>query len=551
MQIRLFVTNGVAAILLAQPPFAQAQAQAQALPEQIDRCIESKALLARQPLAPATRDEEFLRRVWLDFAGTIPSSNALADFVRDPSPDKRSKVLAQLFGAPAFSERMAEAFNVMLMERNGENEQWKSYLADAFRTEKSWDVMAREIINPDFKNEALRGAGFFITRRLEKVGQQETDYPGLTRDTGRFFMGVDLQCCQCHKHLTVGDYKQVDFNGLFVAFQNAKLQDASAEKKGASLMEGLLAKKYEFVSVLSGTKGETGPRVPFGVEVPIPTLTKEEQWIEAPDPKKKTPGVPRFSPLKELAERLACAENPYFARNLANRLWFLVMGRGLVEPLDLIHSENPPSHPELLELLAAAIVEHKFNIKSVLRELVHTRTYQRSSHLPEGGKEPPEALFTSAAERPLSAEQLTRSFLAATGESRRVIEGKGWEGVEGTKYGKKDFEKAFAAAFANAAKDPEVTVNPTLKAALFMRNNDLVLWSLKRRPGNLIDQLCGLEDAGSVAEALYGSVLSRQPTPEEKAETAAFLAKHETSREKALGWHAWALLSSIEFFTNH
>lgn len=547
MQSRPSFCGGIAATLLALPLFAQAQS----LPERIDFYVEAKALAAGQPLSPATGDEEFLRRVCLDFAGTLPSSEALAAFVRDPSPDKRAKALERLFEAPAFSERMAEAFNVMLMERNGENERWRSYLAEAFRAGKPWDVMAREIINPDFKEEALRGAGFFITRRLEKVGQQETDYPGLTRDTGRFFMGVDLQCCQCHKHLTVGDYKQVDFNGLFVAFQNAKLQEVSGEKKGASLAEGLLAKKYEFVSVLSGTKGETGPRVPFGVEVPIPPLAKEEQWLEAPDPKKKIPGVPRFSPLKELAERLACAENPYFARNLANRLWFLVMGRGLVEPLDLIHSENPPSHPELLDLLAAAIVEHKFNIKSILRELVHTRTYQRSSLLPEGAKETPEALFACAAERPLSAEQLMRSFLAATGESERVVESKGWEGVDGAKYGKKDFEKVFAAAFANAAKEPELSVNPTLKAALFLRNNELVLWSLKRRPGNLIDRLCALEDAGPIAEALYGSVLSRQPTPEEKAETAAFLAKHETSREKALGRYAWALLSSIEFFTNH
>ena len=205
---------------------------------------------------------------------------------------------------------MAEVFNIQLMERNGDSEEWRRYLTDSFRENKPWDQMVREMVSPDFKNEKLRGAGYFITRRLEKVGQQETDYPGLTRDTGRLFMGVDLQCCQCHRHLTVDDYKQIDFNGLFVTFQNVKLQLAGGNHKTGWLSEGLLAKKYEFVSVLNRAKGETGPRVPLGPEVDIPALAEKELWIEPPDKKTRALGVPRFSPLKELAVRLASARIP-------------------------------------------------------------------------------------------------------------------------------------------------------------------------------------------------------------------------------------------------
>ncbi len=526
-------------------------ARAESLSQRIDTLIAAKAKAAAQPLAAPAEDAEFFRRAWLDFNGSIPLAEETRKFLADSAPDKRSKLIDRLFAAPEFAGRMAEVFNIQLMERNGDNEEWRRYLMDSFRENKPWDRMVREMVSPDFKDEKLRGAGHFITRRLEKVGQQDTDYPGLTRDTGRLFMGVDLQCCQCHKHLTVNDYKQVDFSGLFVAFQNAKLQPAGGDYKSAWLSEGLLAKKYEFVSVLSSAKGATGPRVPLGAEVDIPALPESEQWIEPPDKKKRALGVPRFSPLKELGQRLASGENPYFARNIANRVWFLAMGRGLVEPLDLIHSENPASHPELLDLLAKEITGHKFDIKWLLRELALTQTYARSSILPADAKDAPEELFTVAKERPLAAEQLARAFLTATGEQDRVLGGEGWDGIEGKKVERKEFERAFTAAFANAAKEPELSVNPTLRAALFLRNNDLVLWALQRRKGNLMDRVAAMSDAGQIADELYVSILTRPPTAEEKTEVATFLAKHHATREKALGHYSWAMLSSMEFFVNH
>lgn len=524
---------------------------AEPLHRQVDQFIAARALAAKQPLAGPADDAEFLRRAWFDFAGTTPGSEETKKFLADKSADKRARLIDQLIAAPRFAEQMAEAFNIQLMERNGDNDEWRRWLTESFRANKPWDQMAREILGPDFKDEKARGAGWFITRRLEKVGQQDTDYPGLTRDAGRLFMGVDLQCCQCHKHLTVKDYKQVDFNGLFVAFQNTKLQTAGGDYKTPWVQEGLMTNKYEFVSVLSSVKGATGPRVPLGAEVPLPDPAKDDLWLVPPDKKTRSPGVPKFSPLKELAARVASPDNPLFARNIANRVWWQLMGRGLVEPLDLNHSENPASHPELLDLLAQELVAHKFDLQWLVRELALTQTYQRTSLLPPGAKHPPEELFTVAKERPLAAEQLARAFLAATGEHERVVAGKGWEGVEGKKHTQKDFEKAFLAAFANAAKEPELAVNPTLRAALFLRNNDLVLWALQRRKGNLLDRVAALTDPTQVAEELYTAILSRPPVAEEKAELATYLAKHAASREKALGHYAWAMLSSMEFFTNH
>jgi hypothetical protein len=108
---------------------------------------------------------------------------------------------------------MEELLNQMLMERCGEDPEWQKFLAWAADTNQPWDVISRAILDPDAESELARGAAYFITNRLTKIGQQETDFPGLTRDVGRMFMGVDLQCAQCHDHLFIDDYKQIDFQG--------------------------------------------------------------------------------------------------------------------------------------------------------------------------------------------------------------------------------------------------------------------------------------------------------------------------------------------------
>ena len=102
----------------------------------------------------------------------------------------------------------------MLMERLGDHDEWLSFLEQSIRDNKPWDQIVREILDPNADDEAIRGAAFFWTKRLENYGQNPVDYPALTRDVGRLFLGVDLQCAQCHDHLFIDDYKQADFQGL-------------------------------------------------------------------------------------------------------------------------------------------------------------------------------------------------------------------------------------------------------------------------------------------------------------------------------------------------
>jgi len=508
----------------------------------VDRLVAVQA--GKQKLAGAASDSEFLRRVYLDFAGQIPTADVARKFLANKSADKRARLIDQLFADARWAETMAERFHVMLMERRGKDDEWRQWLGAAFKTNKPWDAMAREILAPEGTDATKAGAWFFITKRLEKYGQNPTDFPGLTRDVGRMFMGVDLQCAQCHRHLTVKDYKQVDFQGLYSAFSNIRLQRTNETIRVAWASEGLLKKKLEFGSVFSETKKTTGPRVPFGEEVAIPVFKKGEEWAVKPDRKKKITGVAAFSPLKEIAARMTTAENPYFARNIANRAWFLMMGRGLIEPLDLAHSKNPPSHPELLDLLAKELVARKFDLKWLFRELALTQTYQRSSVLPKGGNAP-RHLFVAAKERPIAAEALLRNVLLATGEEARVGKLK-----EDDEHSLKNFEELFQATFANAPREPELAVNATLKAALFLRNNESLLWLVKRREGNLVDRLVKLKEPAKIADAVFLNVLSRAPSKEEQAMVKSFLEKQKI-RDRALGDLVWALLSSTEFYVNH
>ena len=324
------------------------------------------------------------------------------------------------------------------------------------------------------------------------------------------------------------------------------------DRTTAWLSEGALTAKYDFVSVLTQVKGQTGPRVPFSEEVAIPDLKGDDVWLVKPDKKKNVVGQPKFSPLQETAKGIATKDNPWFVHNIANRMWWLLMGRGLVEPLDLNHAGNPASHPELLDLLSDQLVAHNFDLKWLIHELALTQTYQRSSQMPAGAKAPAEDLFAVARERPLSAEQLARAFLRATGEWGRVSENKKAEANDDLKrYARTDFEGAFRTAFANAPKEPELTVNATLKSALFLRNSDQVLWAVKPREGNLVARVAAVTDNAQVADELYLAVLTRLPVAEEKAEVAAWLEKRAADRPRAVGDYAWALLSSAEFFCNH
>lgn len=512
-----------------------------ALHQRIDALIKQGAkggAAARQ-----TDDAEFFRRIWLDFAGRIPTAQATKDFLASTAPDKRQKALEELFAAPTYADRMADAFNVILLERRGENPDFKTYLKASFAANKPWDQLSRELLNPDADNEGARAAGFFLSKRLENYGQNPIDYPGLTRDVGRLFLGMDLQCAECHNHLFIDDYKQADFQGLFAVYRNTFVR---TDVKFPAVGERAMAGKWEFASVFDPAKVQIGPRSPGGKEFDVPPPKVDDKKKNPKD----LPPRPEFSGVDLLSREITHRDNRQFAKNAANRIWFVLLGRGIVHPLDMHHSANPPSHPELLDLLATELVAHNFDTKWLLKEIALTDAYQRSSQELDAAKPADPARFLVAIERRLSSEQLMWSTLQATEDIGRATGATKNDGAPPLPAADQ-IKKGFNDAFANDARDPEEVVNSTVKGALFWRNDASITQVLKRRPGNLLDRLAGMSDNTQLVDELYLAVLSRRPGATEQADFVAFLSKSGSEREIAIRDAVWALVSSMEFFVNH
>jgi len=507
--------------------------------------------------APQSDDAEFLRRAYLDLAGRIPSATEAREFLADSASDKRERLIDALLAGPDYPRRMRELFHAMLLERRGENDEWTAFLQNAFERNLPWHRIARAILNPNSNDERLRGAAFFMTQRLVKEGAMApVDVPGLTRDVARLLAGVDLECAQCHNHLTISDYSQQDFQGLHMIFENVKTR---TDLKFPAVSEGVLADKKEFKSVFEQVAMTTGPLIPGGTEVAIPKFEKGQEYLVEPDRKKRTPGVPKFSPLESLSEHLASSQNDLFTRNIVNRLWFAMMGRGLVQPLDLHHSENPPSHPKLLDLLASEFAASGFNIRWLLREMALSKTYQRTTRLPyASAAEQPVESYAVGLEKRLSPEQLFWSLITATGDldrHRTRLKEAGKPAATGDDIVNQTPEltalkKAMVDTFANPPKEPEVDFAPSVKGALFLMHEDRILERLKPQTGNLVERAAAQGDADVVRE-LFLSVFSRNPTDDELASLTDYLKQNSDRRDDAVANLTWALLTSTEFVVNH
>lgn len=500
---------------------------AEPLTAKIDDAIRTKA--GQAPLSPPADDAEFIRRVYLDLAGHIPTRNETHRFLHDRQPDKRSRLINQLLASSDYPKRMADQFHVMYMERLGEHADWSAYLQQSFAKNKPWNMMAKEILRADSSNTEAKGASFFISKRLENYGQQAVDYSALTRDIGRLFLGKNLQCAECHDHLFIPEYKQHDFKGLFAFVQNAYLSDEKTATVGEKPLQG----KIPFSSVFKKVPREIGPTIPGGKEIEVKTFKKGEEYAVPPEPKVKKPGQLKFSPLALLSEQLTTAETADFSRNFVNRIWFMFLGRGLVHPLDLHHADNPASHPAVLTLLAEEFVKHQYDIKWLISVITQTEVYQRSSKLPTGITKAEPAMFTTALEKRLSAEQLLASFQTALGVT---IDANG--------------KAKIIKAYANTAREPEDEIAPMLKGALFLLNDPLVLGWLEPKSNPLLQQWAAKTDADLPME-LYLTILSRQPSASEQQTVQDYLKKHASNRPTAVSRIAWALLASTEFGINH
>ncbi|GIW94467.1 MAG: hypothetical protein KatS3mg110_2508 [Pirellulaceae bacterium] len=387
--------------------------EAPPLRERIDQLVESAYV--GQPARMVT-DAEFLRRVSLDLTGRIPTAEEARAFLADTSPDKRQQLVDRLLASPAFVRHMTDTFDVMWMERRPDkyvsSSDWRNYLFESFAANKPLNVLIREILSSDGTDPALRPAAKFFLDR-------EADANLLTRDVGRMFFGVDLQCAQCHDHPLIESYLQADYYGIFAFLNRTVLFVDPKDNKKAYLGEKAEG-DAKYKSAFTQEEGSTLPRLPFGEAIDDPILAKEAVYIVKPE--KNVRPVARYSRRLRLAEEATSGNNLAFNRNLANRLWAMVFGRGLVEPVDLHHRDNPPVHAQLLDLLAEDLVAHQFDLRYFLRELVLSRTYQRSSEPPQQWVEysrQAEAVLVSLEQETQSLQQAHESIVAELEKLRK------------------------------------------------------------------------------------------------------------------------------------
>ncbi|HIN54111.1 MAG TPA: DUF1553 domain-containing protein, partial [Planctomycetes bacterium] len=256
------------------------------------------------------------------------------------------------------------------------------------------------------------------------------------------------------------------------------------------------------------------------------------------------------------------AKNERFQANFVNRIWCSLMGTGLVWPLDLHHSDNPATHPELLSLMASEFAQHDFDIKWLVRELALTKVYQRSSILqsPTDSVQIAEAEYRVFRERALSPEQLMWSILKATGaKSRYPLELDDDPQSQTTLPTTLDqVREHFIASFANPPREPEVEFSPSVRGSLFLLNSELVQSWVNDVGKNSAERLFKISDTkvlkisdnSEVISSLYVTVLSRPPTAVELKNMREFLVS-QPDRPDAIAQLVWALLSCNEFLINH
>jgi hypothetical protein len=557
-------------LLVAWMQPAATGAGAEPLHRRIDRTVE--ATLNGEPAAPAT-DAEFLRRVCLDLAGMIPSSAEARAFLDDPSPYKRMRLIDRLLDSPEYARRMQDVFDVMLMERRDDvnvlGADWRDFLRRAFALNVPYNRLVAQILDADGTDQETRAAAKFA---LDRQGDANL----LARDVGRMFLGRDLQCAQCHDHPLIDDYKQAHYYGIYAFFSRTTVfTDPKTGLVLAEKAEGDVTYRSVFKKKVSH---KTGPRVLDGPELAEPHVAQGAEYLLAPDKENKTRPIPRHSRRAILAKLVASGSLPEFDRNIANRLWAFLMGRGLVHPLDLHHGENPPAHPELLDLLAREFHAMDYDVKAFLRELALSRVYQRSSEPPSGGgtSEETGAALAVAPLKTLSPEQLAWSVMRGLGivdQSRRrvraslddddpklrailatdatrqalrltLLEERVHDQLQGN-------VAPFVHQFAAAAGQPQNVSDPTVHQALFLSNGHHIQAWLAPSEGSLIARLEAQADASAIAEELYLSIYSRRPTEEERTEAGRYLAQRGTARVPALQEMAWALLASTEFRFSH
>jgi len=498
--------------------------QYEAVPEQpanyIDELVQSKLKKIRLNPSELCSDEEFLRRVSIDLVGLLPSAEEYNVFMADSDPNKRTKKVDELLNRKEFTEMWVSKWSEWLMMRSGGQGQisdksivqYYQWLVEQVANNVPTDEMVRKILSSTGGTFSSPATNFY---------ELERDKLKVAENVAQVFMGMRIQCAQCHNHpfdrWTQNEYYE------FAAFFSQV-----GRKQGEDVRERI---------IFNSGGGE--------VKHPVTGQNSVPKFLggEYPDTKGK-------DRREVLANWLASPENPFFATNLANRVWQHFFGIGIVEPVDDVRVSNPPSNPELLEALAKKFTEYNYDFRKLVRDICLSKTYQRSTQRNETNLTD-ELNFSHQNVRRIKAESVldiisqitqTKDDFAKLPPGARAVQIA--DGQTSTY-----FLTTFGRATRETACSCEVRMEPTLSQALHLMNGDTV--NAKMKQGRVLEKLLEQKlQPMEIVEQLYVTCLTRRPTEEEKARLQPLFAEGADPKA-ALEDIYWALLNSREFLFNH
>ena len=497
----------------------------------IDRFLDDRLAQEQVVAAPLADDAEFFRRVSLDVAGRVPRVAALREFLADTRPDKRRRAVDDLLAGPAYVAHFARVWRgVMIPEADSNPEvrfllpPFEAWLRRRLLDNIPYDRLVREILemtvdprqadNPFQPQPGLNALSYYQSKQLKPEN--------LAASTARMFLGVRIECAQCHDH-PFDEWKQEQFWGYAAFFAGLK-RDGNAD---AAMMQ---------INAIEESLG------PTQLEIPLQGKTVTPTHFDGSQP---TLGS-RDSPRRILANWMVSPENGYFARTLVNRLWGQFFGTGIVHPIDDFTAENPPSHPELLDRLARMFVDSGHDLKLVIRVLTATQAYQRTSRQTDASQTDPR-LFSRMAVKGLTPDQIFDSIAQATGFREDRQRNMSPLGDPGSARGE------FVQMFENT-RDSQTETQTTILQALAMMNGRFVADATSPENSQTLAALIDfpLMTQGERIETLYMAALGRPPEAEEMTRLENYVQSGGPTGDwkQALGDVFWSLLNSSEFLFN-
>ncbi len=504
----------------------------------IDEAILHHLRALHIPPSPPAGDAEFIRRAYLDATGTVPSPSEVEEFLQDTSTEKRNQLIDRLIKRPEFVDYWTYKWSDLLLVSSNHlsnDEMWSYYkwIRDSVSTNKPWNEFATQVITASGNTLKNGAANYWLIHR---------DPLDTSENMAQAFLGINISCAHCHNH-PLAKWTQRDYYGMANLFARVRLKTfaPSGFRPGVGPL-------FNDVTVYSAPTGEF---MDDRLMIPLPPKPLDAQALSS-----EIPGDTRFY----FAKWLTSPENPFFARNIVNRIWRNFMGRGLIEPVDDLRDTNPATNDELLNALVKDFVAHGYDIDHLIQTIMRSATYQASSHpLKENADD--DKYGSHYLIRRLPAEVLLDAYSQIT-QIPEKFEGYP-AGMRGLQLPDTAVQSYFLTAFGRPARqqtrESERTSVPTITQALHIINGDTLNDKL-RAPGNSLDMLIrlGFSDA-QIVDYLYLSALSRHPTDAERSTLLHVLdtAEHEKipgvedSRHAALIDMSWALLTGEEFMFEH